>query len=69
MLIDVESSEDTTVINKEAEKILKHRDFIIEIKSMWNVKTKSDISNNMGDWDHFSFSQTVSEQRTGKARN
>jgi len=40
MLIDVESSEDITVINKEAEKILKHKDLIIETKSMWNVKAK-----------------------------
>jgi hypothetical protein len=28
------------VINKEAEKILKYKDLIIEIQCMWNVKTK-----------------------------
>jgi hypothetical protein len=28
------------VIKKEAEKILKYKDLIIEIKHMWNVKTK-----------------------------
>jgi hypothetical protein len=27
------------VIQKEAEKILKYNDFIIEIQRMWNVKT------------------------------
>jgi hypothetical protein len=28
------------VIKKEAEKILKYKNLIIEIKRMWNVKTK-----------------------------
>jgi len=28
------------VIEKEAEKILKYKDLIIEIQRMWNVKTK-----------------------------
>jgi hypothetical protein len=28
------------VIKKEAEKILKYKDLIIEIQRMWNVKTK-----------------------------
>jgi len=28
------------VIKKEAEKILKYKDFTIEIQRMWNVKTK-----------------------------
>jgi len=28
------------VIKKEAEKILKYKDFTIEIQCMWNVKTK-----------------------------
>jgi len=28
------------VIKKEAEKILKYKDLTIEIKRMWNVKTK-----------------------------
>ena len=28
------------MIKKEAEKILKYKDFTIEIQRMWNVKTK-----------------------------
>ena len=28
------------MIKKEAEKILKHKDFITEIQGMWNVKGK-----------------------------
>jgi len=28
------------VIKKEAEKILKYKDFTIEIQRMWNVKTR-----------------------------
>jgi len=28
------------VIKKEAEKIIKYKDFTIEIQCMWNVKTK-----------------------------
>ena len=40
MLIDVAISGDRNVIKKEAEKILKCEDLIIEIQRMWNVKTK-----------------------------
>ena len=40
MLIDVAISGDRNVIKKEAEKILKCKDIITEIQSMWNVKTK-----------------------------
>jgi hypothetical protein len=40
MLIDVAISGDRNVIKKEAEKILKYKDFTIEIQRMWNVKTK-----------------------------
>ena len=40
MLIDVAISGDRNVIKKEAEKILKCKDLIIEIQRMWNVKTK-----------------------------
>jgi hypothetical protein len=31
---------DITVIKKEAEKILKYREFIIEIQRMWDVKAR-----------------------------
>jgi hypothetical protein len=40
MLIDVAVSGDRSVIKKEVEKILKYKNLIIEIKRMWNVKTK-----------------------------
>ena len=40
MLIDVAISGDRNVIKKEAEKILKYKDLTIEIKCIWNVKTR-----------------------------
>jgi hypothetical protein len=40
MLIDVAISGDRNVVKKEAEKILKYKDFTIEIQRMWNIKTK-----------------------------
>ena len=40
MLMDVAIPEDRNVIKKEVEKLLKYKDLIIEIKRMWNVKTK-----------------------------
>ena len=40
MLIDDIISGDRNVIKKEAEKILKYSDFIIEIEHMWNIKAK-----------------------------
>jgi hypothetical protein len=40
MLIDVVILGDRNVIKKETEKILKYKDFTIEIQCMWNVKTK-----------------------------
>jgi hypothetical protein len=39
VLIDVVIPGDRNVIKKEAEKILKYKDLIIEIQRMWNVKT------------------------------
>jgi hypothetical protein len=38
MLTDVAIPGNTNVIKKKAEKILKYKDFIIEIQRMWNVK-------------------------------
>ena len=40
MLIEVAISGDRNVIKKEAEKMLKFKDLIIEIQRLWNVKTK-----------------------------
>jgi hypothetical protein len=40
MLIDVATPGDRNVIKKEAERILKYKDLMIEIQRMWNVKTK-----------------------------
>jgi len=40
MLIDVAISKNRNVIEKEAEEILKYKDLTIEIRRMWNVKTK-----------------------------
>jgi hypothetical protein len=38
MLIDVAIPEDRNVIKKEAEKVIKYKDFIIEIQNLWSVK-------------------------------
>jgi len=38
MLIDVAIPGDKNVIEKEAKKILKYKDLIIEIERVWNVK-------------------------------
>jgi len=40
MLIHVAIPGDKNVIKKEAEKIIKYSDLIIEIQHMWNVKAK-----------------------------
>jgi hypothetical protein len=40
MLIDVAVSEDSNVIKKEVEKILKCKYLTIRIQRMWNLKTK-----------------------------
>jgi len=40
MLIDAAIPGDRNVIKKEAEKILKYKDLTIEIRRMWNVKTR-----------------------------
>jgi hypothetical protein len=40
MLIDVENPRNRNVIQKEVEKILKYKDLTIEIKPVWNVKTR-----------------------------
>jgi hypothetical protein len=40
MLIDVAIPGDRNVIQKEAEKILQCKDLTMEIKRMWNIKTR-----------------------------
>ena len=40
MFICVALPGDRNVIKKEAEKILKYKDFIIQVQRMWNVKEK-----------------------------
>ena len=40
MLIDVGISGDRNVITKEAEKIVKYKDLIIDFHRMWNLKAK-----------------------------
>ena len=69
MLMDVTIPADRNVIKKGAGKILKHKDIIMEIQRMWNVEANVIPVIMGGDWDHFKITQTVPEQRTGKARN
>ena len=57
------------MIKKEAEKILKYKELTTEIQLHVECESKSDISNDRGDWNHFIVTQTVPEQLTGKARN
>ena len=40
MLIDVAIPGDRNVVKREAEKILKYKDLIIEIQRRWKVKAK-----------------------------
>ena len=40
MLTDVAIPGDRSVIKKEAEKILKHKELVIEIQRLWNVRAK-----------------------------
>jgi hypothetical protein len=65
MLIDVAIPGDRNVIKKEANKILKYKDLIIESHHMWNVKAKV-IPVIMGDWKHFKITKKIPEQHTRK---
>jgi hypothetical protein len=40
MLTDVAIPGDRNVLKKEAQRILKYKDLILEIQRMWHVKTK-----------------------------
>jgi len=53
MSIDVAFPGDRNVIKRETEKILKYKDLTIAIQRMWNVKGKSDSSNNCGRLEPF----------------
>jgi hypothetical protein len=55
------------VIQDEPAKILKYKDLTRDIQCMWNVKNKTDTSNNKGNRNHFIIIQKVTEQHTGKA--
>jgi len=70
MLIDDAIPGDRNVIKKEAEKILKYKDLIIEIlQCMWNVTAKV-IPVVIGvTWNHFKITQTRPEHHTMRARN
>ena len=53
MSIDVAITGDRNLIKKDAVNISKCEDPITEIQRTRNVRTKSDIGNKWGDWDHF----------------
>jgi hypothetical protein len=63
MLMNVATWGDRNVIKKEDKRITKCKDLTIEIQRI------GDTSNNRGDWNHFTVTQTIPEQHTGKARN
>jgi len=59
------------MITKEAEKILKYKDLIIEIQHMWNVKAKviPVITGTTGTISKSLRQYPVPQQHTGKARS
>ena len=68
-LTDVAIPADRNVIKREAERILKYKDLVIEFRRKWNVKAKV-IPVTTGATGTVSDTlQTVPEQRTGKARH
>jgi hypothetical protein len=69
MLIDVAISGDRNVIKKEAEKIFKYKDLIMEILRMWNVIAKVIPVLVGGNWHHFKITQTRPEHHTRRASN
>ena len=56
------------MIMKEAKKILKYKDLVIEIQRMWNVKMKVILAL-IGATAAISKSLRLPEQHAGKARN
>jgi hypothetical protein len=69
LLMDVAIPGDRNVIKKEAQKVLKYTDHVIEIRRMWNVEAAVISVIIGGEWNHFRIIQKIPEQRTGKARN
>jgi hypothetical protein len=57
------------VTKKEAEKILKYKDLILDTQHMWNVKEKVIKVIRGATWNHFKITQTIPEEHTGRARN
>jgi hypothetical protein len=52
---------------EKTEKILKYKNFTIQIHRNWNLecKNQSDTSNTKGKWNYLKIIQTAREQRTG----
>jgi len=69
LLIDSAIPGDRNVIKKDAEKILKCKDLIIEIQRMRNVKTKVAPVTKGATGTILNIAQTIPEQHTRKARN
>jgi hypothetical protein len=68
MAIDAALSRDRNVVNKEAEKFLKHKDLNNSNTVMWNVKTTVIPEITRATGTVLNHSENT-EQRTGKARN
>ena len=49
------------MIKKEAEKILKYKEFMIQNSADMEYKNKNDTCINSGDWNHFKITQTIPE--------
>jgi hypothetical protein len=69
MLIDVTIPGDRNVIKKEAEKILKYKDFTNRNTVHVERENKCHTSNNRGNWNHLKIIQKIPEQRIGKPRS
>jgi hypothetical protein len=67
MIIDVAVLGDRNEIKEEAENILKYEDLINSAHV--ERESKSDTSNNRGDWNHFKITQTIPGQHTWEQRN
>ena len=55
------------MIKEEAQNIRKYKGLTIEITAHVETESKSDTSNNRGDWNHLKILQKIREQLTGKA--